>query len=118
MRADDRAEGELHVGVIAERETFPGRSEKSAGAGFGRDDGSEHRPPRNSPPAEREVFEIIFLPAHAQADEDDDKKIEEENAGIDREADIQRRFSHGLNTDEHEISERAQGGSRCSDARC
>ena len=33
------------------------------------------------PPAEREIFEVVLLSAHAQADEDDDEKIEEENAG-------------------------------------
>ena len=78
---EDRAEGELEVGVIAQREAFAGRAEKCAGAGFGRDDGSEHRPPRNAPAAEREIFEVILLPAHAEADEDDDEEIEEENAG-------------------------------------
>ena len=51
---------------------------------FGRDDRSEHRPPRNLPPAEREIFQIAFhFQAHAQADEDDDEKIEQENADID-----------------------------------
>ena len=61
----------------------PGAPKKVAGAGFGGDDGSEHRPPRNAPAAEREIVEIVFLPAHPQADEDDDKKIEEKDNAID-----------------------------------
>ena len=36
-------------------------------------------------PAESEIFEITLLPAHAQADGDDDKEIEEQNEAIDRE---------------------------------
>ena len=86
--ADDRAEGELQIGVIAVAEAFPGRSEKCAGACFSRHQRSEHGPPRNAPSAECEVFEIIFLPAHPQADEDDDYEVKEKNAGIDDKAGI------------------------------
>ena len=82
---EDGAEGELHVSVIAQREAFAGRPEKSAGARFRGDDGSEHGPPRDAPAAEREVFQVVFLPAHAQADEDDDEEIEKQNRAIDGE---------------------------------
>ena len=81
---DDRAEGELQIGVIAQRESFARRAEKCAGAGFRRDEGSEHRPPRNSPATEREIFEVILLPAHVQADGDDDEEIEEKNGNRSR----------------------------------
>ena len=80
-------------------ETFPGRSEKGAGAGFSRDQGSQYRPPRNAPAAEREVLEAVVLPAHPQTDEDDDDEVEQENADIDSEAEIHEMGY--LATDEH-----------------
>src|SRR5947209_7663784 len=84
--ADDRAEGELQVGVVAMAEPFAGSTEKSAGAGFGGNEGGEHSPPRNATAAEGEVFEVVLLSAHAQADENDDDEVEKENASIDDEA--------------------------------
>src|SRR5205085_1043565 len=84
--ADDRAESELQIGVVPMAESFAGRAEKSAGAGFGRNEGGEHSPPRNATAAEGEVLEIVFLPAHPQADEDDYDEVEKENADVDGEA--------------------------------
>src|SRR5205807_2076924 len=84
----DRAEGELNVSVIPESEAFARRSEKSSGARFGGDDRSKDSPPRDAPAAEREVREIVFLPAHVKADEDDDEKIKQQNRAIDREPSI------------------------------
>ena len=48
-------------------------------------EGQADRPPRDAPPAERKVFQIILLPAHAQADSDDDEEVEKQNSRIDRE---------------------------------
>src|SRR5204862_1752285 len=84
--ADDRAESELQIGVVPMAEPFAGSTEKSAGAGFGRNEGGEHSPPWNATAAEGEVLEIIFLPAHPQADEDDDNEIKKEYADVDDEA--------------------------------
>src|SRR6202011_1443000 len=58
---DDRAEGKLEIGVIAQSEPFAGRSKKRTGTGFRRDQRGEHRPPRNLTPAQGKIFEIIFL---------------------------------------------------------
>ena len=85
---EDRAEGELEIGEIAQGKTFTGCAEKCAGAGFGRDDGGEHRPPRNAPAAEGEIFEVILLPAHVEADEDDNEKVEEQDSGVDQQTRI------------------------------
>jgi hypothetical protein len=74
---DDRTERELHVSVIAEREPFAGRAEECRRAGLRRDNRGEHRPPRNAPPSEREVMQAILLPAHTQADENDDREVGE-----------------------------------------
>ncbi len=78
--------GELQISVIPERESFSRRAEESAGAGFGRDKRSEHGPPRNAPAAQCEILKVVFLPAHPQADEDNDDEVEEENADVDGEA--------------------------------
>ena len=67
-------------------EPFAGSTEKSTGAGFGGDEGGEDSPPRNATAAEGEVLEIVFLPAHPQADEDDYDEVEKENADVDGEA--------------------------------
>ena len=94
----NRAERQLQVGVVAQCEAFPGRTEKSAGACFRRDDRSEHGPPRNCATAEREIFEVLLLPAHVKADGNDDDEIEKQNRAIDREPSCpcRRSFSHGL----------------------
>ena len=67
-------------------EAFSGRAEKCAGTCFRRHQRREHGPPRNAPSAEGEIFEVVFLSTHAQADEDDDEEIKEQNSGIDRES--------------------------------
>jgi hypothetical protein len=59
---ENGSEGELEISEIAESETLTGRTEKCARAGFRRDDGSEHRPPGNTPATEGKVLEIVFLP--------------------------------------------------------
>ena len=69
-------------------EAFPGRAKKCAGTCFRRHQRGEHGPPRNAPTAKGEIFEVVFLSAHAQADEDDDEEIKEQNSGIDRESAI------------------------------
>ena len=74
------------VGVVAMAESFARRAEECPGAGFRRDERREHGPPRNAPAAEREVFQVVFLPAHPQADENDDDEVEKENADVDGEA--------------------------------
>ena len=84
----DRAKGQLDVGVIPQRKTFAGRSEESAGARFGGDDRGEDCPPGNLPATESEVFQVTLLAAHAQADENDDEKIKQENRAIDGEPSI------------------------------
>src|SRR5438552_151489 len=84
----DRAEGELDVSVIPQRKTFPGRSEKSTGARFGGDDRGENCPPRNLPATESEVFQVTLLAAHAQADENDNEEIKQQNRTIDGEPSI------------------------------
>ena len=67
-------------------EAFARRAEKSTGAGFRGDEGSEDGPPRDAAASEGEVFEVVLLSAHAQADENDDDEVEKENAGVDGEA--------------------------------
>src|SRR5436189_5642221 len=69
-------------------EAFARRTEKGGGASFRRDDRSEYGPPRNCATAECEVFEIVLLPAHVEADPDDDDEIQQENCSIDREPGI------------------------------
>ena len=88
MRAENRAERELQIGVVAQRKAFARRSEKGAGARFRRDDRSEHGPPRNCATAEREVFEAFLLSADVKADGNDDDKIEKQDRGIDRESTV------------------------------
>ena len=97
---EDRAERKLEVGEIAQRKAFAGCAEKGAGTGFGRDDGGEHCPPRNAAAAEGEILEVILLPAHVEADEDDDEKVEEQDSGVDQ----QTRIHGGVNSrrDSHE----------------
>ena len=80
---DDGAERQLQIGVVAMAEAFSGRSEEGAGTGFGGDQRSQHCPPGDASSAQREPFEILFFPAHAQADGDDDHEVEQENRGID-----------------------------------
>src|SRR4029077_7578398 len=84
----DSSESELDVGVIPQRKTFAGCSEKSAGARFGGDDRGEHGPPGNLPATESEIFQVTLFATHAQADEDDDEKIKEQNRAIDGEPSI------------------------------
>ena len=75
---ENRAERQLQISVVAQREAFARRAEKGAGACFGSDDRGEHGPPRNCATAEREIFEVLLLPAHVKADGDDDEEIEEQ----------------------------------------
>src|SRR5207237_5980222 len=67
----DRSKSELDVGEIAQGVAFPRSAEEGASAGLGGDNGREDGPPRNAPATKREILEIAFTPAHAQADEDD-----------------------------------------------
>ena len=77
---DDRAEGELQVGVIAERKTFAGRAEKCAGAGFGGDEWKRAPPTTEfARPPSAKSSRLSFFPAHVQADGDDDDEIKEQD---------------------------------------
>jgi hypothetical protein len=78
----------LNVGVFPQGKSFARHAKKCRGAGFGSDDGSQHRPPRNATAAEREIMQAFFLPAHAQADGDDNEEIEEKNEAIDPEPSV------------------------------
>ena len=39
-------------------------------------------------PAKGEVFEVLLLPAHVEADEDDDEEVEKKDSGIDQQTRI------------------------------
>lgn len=97
----DRTEGELQVAVIAMAESFPGRSEKCAGTCFSRDERRKDRPPWDAPATEGKVGQGIFLPAHAQADADDEHEVEEQDSGVDEKARV-----HG------ELGDRKGGGAQ------
>ena len=96
---EDGAERQLQISVVAQCESLARGAEKSPSARFRSNDRGEHRPPWDSAAAEREVFEIFFLPAHVEADGNDDDKVEEENSGIDCQSRVH--FGGYLATDEH-----------------
>ena len=83
--SQDGAERELQISVISKGETFPRRAKKSAGTRLRGDKRGENGPPRNCATAQREIFEVLFLPAHVKPDGNDDDEIQEQNCGIDRE---------------------------------
>src|SRR5205814_9510320 len=76
---EDRSKSELDIGEIAQGVAFPRSAEEGAGAGFSGDNGSEYRPPWNTPPAKGEILEVTLTAAHAQADKNDNGEIGEED---------------------------------------
>src|SRR5438309_2272879 len=82
---DDEAQDELHVGKALVGVALAGRSEEGGRAGFGRDDGGHHGPPRDAPASERKVAQALFTSPHVQPDGRNGDEINQDDEGIDQE---------------------------------
>ena len=78
----DRADGKLCVGVVAQGVPLVGRAEKGRGADLRREDRRQNRPPRDAPVADREAFHGFVAPAFVQADADHNNEIREDHPAI------------------------------------
>ena len=69
------ADHQLRIRVIPQPESLARRAEKRPRADLGRENGRQHRPPRDRPAAEREIRDVSAPAAEMPADADDDGEI-------------------------------------------
>src|SRR3989454_1935639 len=82
--SDDEAQNELYVSKALVGVALARRSEEGGCAGFRRDDGGHHGPPRDLPPSERKVVQALFAPSHVQPDGRNGDEINQDDDSIDQ----------------------------------